>query len=104
MIPVYDLIEYSDNYSKTSGSLWQNYRDHPNDKITQSESFKYKIKITGKNPAAGNTKDVKIAIPLKYLNNFWRTLEMLLINCEISLDLTSICCEIYLKFVWNLFI
>ena len=96
-MPVYDLIEYSDNYSKTSESLWQYYRDDPNDKITQSESFKYKIKITGKNPAAGNTKDVKIAIPLKYLNNFWRTLEMLLINSEISLDLTSICCKIYLK-------
>ena len=47
-MPVYDLIEYSDNYSKTSESLWQYYRDDPNDEITQSESFKYKIKITGK--------------------------------------------------------
>ena len=84
---MYNLIEYSDNYSKTSG-LWQCYRDDPNDNITQSESFKYKITITGKTLAADNTKDVKIAVPLKYLSNFWRTLEMPLNNCEISLDLT----------------
>ena len=43
-MPMYNLIEFSDNYSKTSGSLWQNYSDDPNDSITQSESFKYKIK------------------------------------------------------------
>ena len=55
---------------------------------TQSESFKSKIKITGKTPAAGNTKDVEIIVPLKYLSNFWRTLEMLLINCEVNLILT----------------
>ena len=41
-------------------------------------------KITGKTPAAGNTKDIEIAVPLKYLSNFWRTFEMLLINCEIN--------------------
>ena len=64
VMPMYNLIEYSDNYSKTSGSLWQYYRDDPNDNITQSESFKYKFKITGKIPAAGNTEDVKIAVPL----------------------------------------
>ena len=62
VIPMYDLIEYSDNYSKTSGSLWQYYRDDPNDNITQSESFKFKI--TGKTPAVGNTEDLKIAVPL----------------------------------------
>ena len=65
VMPLYNLIEYSDNYSKTSGRLWQYYRDDPIDNITQSESFKYKIKITGKTPAAGNTKDVEIAVPLK---------------------------------------
>ena len=59
VMPMYNLIEYSDNYLKTSGSLWQYYRDGPNDIITGSESFKYKIKITGKTPAAGNTKDVE---------------------------------------------
>ena len=88
VIPMYNLIEYSDNYSKTSGSLWQYYKDDPNDNITQSESFKSKIKITGKTPAAGNTKDVEIIVPLKYLSNFWRTLEMPLIDCEVNLILT----------------
>ena len=62
VMPMYNLIEYSDNYSKTSGSLWQYYKDDPNDNITQSESFKSKIKITGKTPAAGNTKDVEIIV------------------------------------------
>ena len=56
--------------------------------MAQSESFKSKIKITGKSPAAGNTKDVEIIVPLKYLSNFWRTLEMPLINCEVNLILT----------------
>ena len=85
---MYNVIGYSDNYSKTSGSLWQYYKDDPNDNIMQSESFKSKIKITGKTLAAGNTKDVEIIVPLKYLSNFWRTLEMPLINCEVSLFLT----------------
>ena len=88
VMPMYNLIEYSDNYSKTFGSLWQYYKDDPNDNITQSESFKSKIKITGKTSAAGNTKDVEIIVPLKYLSNFWRTLEMPLINCEVNLILT----------------
>ena len=82
---MYNLIEYSDNYSKTSGSLWQYDRDDPNDNLAESESFKYKIKITSKTYPVGNTKDVKIAVPLKYLSNFWRTFEMPLINCEVNL-------------------
>ena len=65
VIPMYNLIEYSDNYSKTSGSLWQYYKDEPDNNIMESESFKSKIKITGKTPAAGNTKDVEIIVPLK---------------------------------------
>ena len=85
VMPMYNLIEYSDNYSETSGSLWQYHKDDPNDNITQPESFKSKIKITGKTHAAGNTKDVKIIVPLTYLSNFWRTLEMPLINCEFNL-------------------
>ena len=56
--------------------------------MTQSESFKSKIKITGKTSVEGNTKDVEIMVPLKYLSNFWRTLEMLLINCKVELILT----------------
>ena len=70
VMPVYNLIEYSDNYSKTSGSLWQYYKDDPNDNLTNSESFKSKVKITGKTPDDGNTKDVEIIVPLKYLSNF----------------------------------
>ena len=83
VMPMYSLIEYSDNYSKTSGSLWQYYKDDPNDNAVQSESFKCKMKITGKTPAAGNTKDVEIIVSLKYLSNFQRTLEIPLINCEV---------------------
>ena len=88
VIPMYNMIEYSNNYSKTCGSLWQYYKDDPNNNITQSESFTFKIKITGKTPAAGNTKDIEIIVLLKYLSNFWRTLEMLMINSEVNLILT----------------
>ena len=87
VMPMYNLMEYSDNYSKTSGSLWQYYKDGPNYNSTDSESFKYKVKFTGKTPDNGNTKDVEMIVPLKYLSNFWRTLEMLLINCEVKLEL-----------------
>ena len=86
--PMYNLIEYSDNYSKTFGSLWKYYKDDPNDNLTDFESFKSKVKITGKTPNNGNTTDVEIIVPLKYLNSFWRTLEMPLINCEVNLILT----------------
>ena len=85
---MYNLTEYSDNYSKTSGNLYQYCKHYPNDIITRSESFKYKVKITGKTPEDGNTKDVEIIVSLKYLSNFWRTLEMPLINCEVTLLLT----------------
>ena len=70
VMPMYNLIEYSDNYAKTSGSLWQYYRDEPNDNLADSESFKSKIKITGKTPDDNNEKDVEIMVPLKYLSNF----------------------------------
>ena len=70
VMPMYNLTEYSDNYSKTSGSLWQYYKDDPNDNLANSESFKYKVKITGKTPTEDNTKDVEIIVPLKYLSNF----------------------------------
>ena len=64
VMPMYNLIEYSDNYSKTSGSLWQYYKDDHNE---NSESFKFKAKITGNTPNDSNTKDVEIMVPLKYL-------------------------------------
>ena len=87
-MPMHNLIEHNDNYSKTCGSLWQYYKDEPNDNLTDSESLKFKIKITGNTPADGNTKDVETIVPLKYLSNFWRTLEMPLINCDVNLILT----------------
>ena len=55
-MPMYSLIEYSENYSKTSGSLWQYYKDDPSDNIANSGSFKCKVKITGKTPNNGNAK------------------------------------------------
>ena len=89
VMPMYNLIEYkSDNYSKTSGSLWQYSKDEPNDNLADSESFKSKVKITGKSLDDGNTKYVEIIVLLKYLSNFWRTLEIPPINCEVNLILT----------------
>ena len=87
VMPMYDVTEYSDNFSKTSGSLWQYYEDDPNNNLTDSELFNSKVKVTGETPADRNTKDVEIIVPLKYLSNFWRTLEMPLINCEVNLIL-----------------
>ena len=93
---VYNLTEYSDAYSKTSGSLWQYYRDEPalnnNGNIidipdnNKSNSCKFKQQITVQ---TGNsaTKNVEIIVSLKYLSNFLRTFEIPLINCEISLQL-----------------
>ena len=69
VMPMYNLIKYSNNYLKTWGSVWQYYKDDPNDNTVESQSFKYKFKITWKTPASGNTKDAKIEVPLKYLNN-----------------------------------
>ena len=90
-----NLIEYSDIYLKTSGRLWQYYRDElaldnniidvPSKKI--SILFKFKEKITGQTRNKG-TKNVEIMVPLKDLSSFWRTLEMPLINCEINLQIT----------------
>ena len=95
---MYNLIEYSNNYLKTSGSLWQYYRDEPylDDNGTIADfpaennntaSFKFKTKIVGRT-GKDETENVKIIVPLKYLSNFWRILEMSLINCEIDLILT----------------
>ena len=70
VMPMYNLIEYSDSYSKKSGSLWQYYKDDPSNNIAGSESFKFKVKITGKTPNNGNTKVVETIVPLKYLSNF----------------------------------
>ena len=97
VMPMYNLIEYSDNYAKTTGSLWQYCKDIPalnaNDEIIAfdvnnlTDSFNFKVKFTGQTRDNG-TKDVEVMVPLKYLSNFWRTLEMPLINCEVNLILT----------------
>ena len=99
-MPMYNLIEYSDNYSKTSGSLWQYCKDIPavnnNGNIVDfnganaTDSFNFKIKITGQTDNNGRIDNVKIMVRLKYLSNFWRTLEMSLFNCEVNLILTNI--------------
>ena len=97
VMPMYNLIEYSDNYAKTTGSLWQYCKDIParNDdnnivaftENNTTDSFKFKAKIKGQTGNNG-TKNVEIMVPLKYLSNFSRTLEMPLINCEVNLILT----------------
>ena len=89
---MYNLIEYSDNYSDTSGSLWGFKRDDitNNANVTNDNnapSFKYKAKLITNTEADGRKKGVKIAVPLKYLSNFWRLLEMSLTNCRIELSL-----------------
>ena len=99
---MHSLIEYSINYSDTSGSLWQFKRDkktwtmeillmllHHLHNAADSSSFKYKSSFVKPIIVADNGvfKDVKIAAPLNYLSNFWRSLEMALINCKIHLKL-----------------
>ena len=98
VMPMYNLIEYSENYSKTSGSLWQYCKDIPAVNIAgdiiaftatnTTDSFKFKTKVTGHTNNDGEINGVEIMVPLKCLSNFWRTLEMHLINCENKLILT----------------
>ena len=94
---MYNLIEYSDNYSDTSESLWQFKREevpanNADLTVDDSESFKYKAALVGKtadavNNANSSVKNTKFVVRLKYLSNFWRSLEMPLINCKIHLEL-----------------
>ena len=96
VMPMYNLTEYSDNYSKTSGSLWRYCKEIPAvnngaivdfDGANATDSFNFKTKTTGQ---TNNNRrvNIEIMVPLKYLSNFWRTFEMPLINCEIELILT----------------
>ena len=108
VMPMYNLLEYSKNYRKTIGSLYNYYRDEltndgndnnfDNRNVVNSEAFKYKNKITGNtyNVDAGaqgydvnknGTQKIELAIPLKYLGNFWRALNIPLISCEVFLEL-----------------
>ena len=118
-MPMYNLLEYSKNYRKTIGSLYNYYRDELSDdndndnfgnyKVVNSKTFKYKNTIIGNTynvdstivPAASGArvanpdydtnnsgkKSIELAIPLKYLVNFWRALSIPLISCEVSLEL-----------------
>ena len=99
-----NLIEYSDNYSDTSGSLWKFKRDEPpadnadlgvdGDGIFNSQSFKYKAALVGITSDYVNpnsfVKNTKMVVPLKYLSSFWRSLEIPLINCKIYFKLNWI--------------
>ena len=95
---MYKLIEYSNNYSKTSGSLWQYCKDIPavnnNCNIVEfnganaTDSFNFKSKITGHTGDNGRIDNIEVTVPLKYLRNLWWNLEMPLINCEVKLILT----------------
>ena len=104
VMPMYKLLEYSKNYKKTTGSLWNYYRDEPSNPLSSnSESFKYKTSITGNTYNIDDDDDddddnydankvgkneTEVVIPLKHLSNFWRSLNIPLINCEVELILT----------------
>ena len=94
-MPMYNLIEYSDNYQDSSATLYQYKRDEPpeDDAVADltadnSSSFKYKVSLLGNPVLDGNITKiiVKVVVPLKYLSNFFRSLEMPLINCKIKLN------------------
>ena len=109
VMPMYNLLEFRKNYSKTSGSLWNYYRDEltdetndnngPNKNVINTKSYEYKTSITGSTynvaATAGDydtnkegTKKVEIAVQLKHLSNIWKTLDIPLIHCEVSLALS----------------
>ena len=100
VILMYNLLEHSDNYSVTSGSFWNYYRDEVNGdanenntgsnysinniKTARSETFEYKT--IGSTPADSSWLDTEVVVPLKYLSNFRRSLDLPLINCAIELE------------------
>ena len=97
---MYNLLEYGKNYRKTTGCLWNYYTDEPSAPLSSnSESFKYKTNITGNTYNIGNSEEgydankvgkneTEVVIPLKHLSNFWKSLNIPLINCETELVLT----------------
>ena len=104
VMPMYNLIEYSDIYWKTSGSLWQYCKDIPavnNDGNIATDSINFKTKITGQTNDDGII-NIEMMVPLENMSNFSRTLEMPLINCEVNLILTwSVDCFIIYTDVEN---
>ena len=101
VMPMYNLLEYSKNYIKTSGSLWNYYRDKPSSSIDDdniihsilnSESFDYRANFMEDGVTHNNLlkNDVKVVVPVKHLSNFWRSLNIPIINSEVELILTWI--------------
>ena len=104
LMPMYNLLEYSDNYSVTSGRLWNYYRDEVNDdsnednaadiKISNKKTltgkyFEYKAKSIGSMPNNNNNiLDAEVVVPLKHFSNVWRSLDLPSINCKIELNLS----------------
>ena len=110
VMPMCNLLEYCKNYRKTTGNLWNYYRDEPSNALSSdSESFKYKTSIQGntynvdKNITNNDGNEIdnpkyvankvgknenEVVIPLKHLSNFWKSLNIPLINCEVELILT----------------
>ena len=95
VMPMYNLIEYSDNYQDSSGTLYQYKPDQPpegdpipNLAVDKLSSFRYKVELLGDPVVANNIarRNVKVVVPLEYLSNFFRSLEMPLINCKIKLN------------------
>ena len=106
---MYNLLEYSPNYTMRSGSLWNYYRDEivdVDDNAPDEKSFKYKTKLVGKTPERPERPvnegdadrpeqppvpalNVEVTIPLKYSSIIWRFLDLPLIHYEIELDLSS---------------
>ena len=98
---MYNLLEYSNNYSFTSGNLWNYYRDEVNDtaietvanyklnnKTTTCKSYEYKTQIIGATPININRLYIEVAVPLKLLSNFWKSFDLHLFNCKTEFDLS----------------
>ena len=105
VIPMCNLLKYSNNYSMTLGSLWNYYGDDVNgdvnennytvnyrinsSNITANKSFEFKTKITRKTSAVFDRLDKEVLVPLKYLTNFWRPVNFSFIKCEVEFDLSK---------------
>ena len=100
VMPMHNLLEYSNNYSMTPGTLRNYYRDKVNDgdndndaaasyrifnnKRATSKCFQYKTELKGSTPDNSSRLDTKVVIPLKYFSNCWKLIDLLSINCEIE--------------------
>ena len=111
-MPMYNLLKYSENYSMTSGSFWNYYRDEINsdtntnntarnkiynNKMITYKSFEYETKLLGSMPNNNNILGTEVAVPLKYLSNFWRSLYLTMINCEMELEIDKKIVQYHIK-------